>query len=221
MRMLVGMIALGLAARVASAQQPRLSLRFDAANVWARSDAPGSSTALSGPALGGEGRIAWGRFFLSVRYLEGRLQASSGTAGQPRQDLVDGAILLAARPVSWLELAVGPAARAYVTDSTTERWTVWRVRTRIEAPLTRGLSSYLELWRAFASDVNVPAGPGRVQGNGDRVPAARALLAALLVSHRRRLARSPGAERNARVIDRRGGDRTLLAGRQLREFLVA
>jgi hypothetical protein len=164
MRMLVWVVALGVAAQAAPAQQPRLSLRFDLANVWARSDAPGSSTALSGPALGGEGRMVFGRFFVSVRYLEGRLQASNGAAGQAHQELVDGAILLAAKPFSWLELAVGPAARAYVTDSTTERWTVWRVRTRVEAPLAQGLSSYVELWRAFQSDVNVAAGPGRVLG---------------------------------------------------------
>lgn len=164
MKVFVWAIALSVAARAAPAQQSGLSLRFDAANVWARSDAPGLSTSLSGPALGGEGRIVLGRFFISVHYLEGRLQANNGTAGQAHQELVDGSILLAARPLSWLELSVGPAARAYVTDSTTERWTVWRVRTRVEAPLTRGLSSYVELWRAFASDVNVAAGPGRVQG---------------------------------------------------------
>jgi hypothetical protein len=165
MKTIAMLTALSCVAGAARAQRAGFSLRFDAANVWARTDAVGLNSVLRGPAFGGEGRITLGRFFLSVRYLEGQLRLNSGAAQEVRQNLVDGAISLAARPFPWLEVSVGPAARAYVTDSTTERWMLWRVRTRIEAPLSpHGLSSYVELWRSFVSDINVPAGAGRVQG---------------------------------------------------------
>src|SRR2546430_14848580 len=62
-------------------------------------------------------------------------------------------------------MSVGPFVRAYVTDSVTERWVFWQARARVDAPIvTASLTSYLELWRALSSEVNLVAGAGRVQG---------------------------------------------------------
>src|SRR3989475_10381243 len=47
----------------------------------------------------------------------------------------------------------------------TERWVFWQARARADAPIvTSGLTSYVELWRAVSSQVNLVAGAGRVQG---------------------------------------------------------
>ena len=55
--------------------------------------------------------------------------------------------------------------RAYVADSVTERWVFWQARARVDAPIvTARLGSYVELWRALSSQLNVPSPPGRVQG---------------------------------------------------------
>src|SRR5256884_4444261 len=62
-------------------------------------------------------------------------------------------------------MSVGPFVRAYVTDGVTGRWVVWQARARADAPIvTSGLTSYVELWRAVSSQVNLVAGAGRVQG---------------------------------------------------------
>src|SRR2546426_4844750 len=45
------------------------------------------------------------------------------------------------------------------------RWVFWQARARADAPIvTSGLTSYVELWRAVSSQVNLVAGAGRVQG---------------------------------------------------------
>src|SRR5256885_8917872 len=44
-------------------------------------------------------------------------------------------------------------------------WVFWQARARVDAPIvTASLTSYLELWRALSSEVNLVAGAGRVQG---------------------------------------------------------
>src|SRR2546423_12543917 len=74
-------------------------------------------------------------------------------------------MLVAARPLPLLEMSVGPFLRAYVADAVTERWVFWQARARADAPIvTSGLTSYVELWRAVSSQVNLVAGAGRVQG---------------------------------------------------------
>jgi hypothetical protein len=94
--------------------------------------------------------------------LSGTLQTADQTV---KRDLIEGRLVVAARPVPWLEMSLGPFVRAYVTDSITERWLFWQARARFEAPIvTASLTSYVELWRALSSEVNLVAGAGRVQG---------------------------------------------------------
>ncbi len=136
MKTIVPIVILALAtpAFAGSQGRPTLGFRGDAGYVWVRSD---SAARLRGPVLGGEGRLV----------------------------LIEGRLVVSARPLPWLEMSVGPFVRAYVTDSVTERWVFWQARARVEAPIvTASLTSYVELWRALSSQVNLVAGAGRVQG---------------------------------------------------------
>jgi hypothetical protein len=112
--------------------------------------------------FGGEGRVVFNGFSLGLGLSSGTLQTADQAV---KRDLIEGRLVVAARPVPWLEMSVGPFVRAYVTDTVTERWVFWQARARVEAPIvTASLTSYVELWRAWSSDVNLVAGAGRVQG---------------------------------------------------------
>ena len=163
---LIGVLALAVPAFAHSQGWPTLAFRGDAGFVWVRSDtAAGAAGAirLRGPVLGGEGRLIFNGFSVGVGLSSGTLQtADQGTA---KRDLIEGHLLVAARPLPWLEMSLGPLVRAYVTDAATERWVVWQARARVDAPIvTSSLTSYLELWRAVSSQVNLAPGAGRVQG---------------------------------------------------------
>jgi len=158
---------LGLALVAQAQDRPTLAFRGDAAAVWLRQEtAPGVVQQLRGPALGAEARVNYGPFALGASLLEGNLDVLGGLAS--KRDVVEGRVLIAARALPWLEVSVGPLLRAYVTDSTTERWVVWQGRARADAPiLTTSLTSYVEVWRALSSRVTFPSAPlsaGRVQG---------------------------------------------------------
>ncbi len=163
---LIGVLAFAAPALSLSQGRPTLAFRGDAGFVWVRSDtAAGAASAirLRGPVLGGEGRLVFNGFSVGLGLSSGTLQvADQGTA---KRDLIEGRLLVAARPLPWLEMSVGPFVRAYVTNAVTERWVFWQARARVDAPIvTSGLTSYVELWRAVSSQVNLVAGAGRVQG---------------------------------------------------------
>jgi len=163
---LIGMLALAAPAIAWSQGRPSLAFRGDAGFVWVRSDSAAVGAAgaarLRGPVLGGEGRVVFNGFAVGVGLLSGTLQNGDQTV---KRDLIEGRLLVAARPVPWLEMSVGPFVRAYVTDSSSGRWVFWQARARVDAPIvTASLTSYVELWRALSSQVNLAAGAGRVQG---------------------------------------------------------
>src|SRR6059036_1896516 len=143
--------------------RPTLAFRGDAGFVWVRSDtAPAGAGAiqLRGPVLGGEGRLVFNGFSVGLGLSSGTLKAAD--QGTAKRDLIEGRLLVAARPLPWLEMSVGPFVRAYVTDAVTERWVFWQARARADAPIvTSGLTSYVELWRAVSSQVNLVAGATR------------------------------------------------------------
>jgi hypothetical protein len=145
--------------------RPTLAFRGDAGFVWVRNDttaAGAGAVRLRGPMFGGEGRVVFNGFSLGLGLSSGTLQTADQAV---KRDLIEGRLVVAARPAPWLEMSVGPFVRAYVTDSSTERWVFWQARARVEAPIvTASLTSYVELWRALSSDVNLVAGAGRVQG---------------------------------------------------------
>jgi hypothetical protein len=163
---LIGVLAFAAPVLVISQGRPTLGFRGDAGFVWLRSDtAPAGAGAirLRGPVLGGESRLVFNGFSVGLGLSSGTLQAANQTSA--KRDLIEGRLLVAARPLPWLEMSVGPLVRAYVTDAVTERWVFWQARARVDAPIvTSGLTSYVELWRAVSSQVNLVAGAGRVQG---------------------------------------------------------
>ncbi len=162
----IGMLTLVATAAAHSQGRPSLAFRGDAGFVWVRNDTTAAGAAgpvrLRGPMFGGEGRVVFNGFSLGLGLSSGTLQTADQAV---KRDLIEGRLVVAARPVPWLEMSVGPFVRAYVTDSVTERWVFWQARARVEAPIvTASLTSYVELWRALSSDVNLVAGAGRVQG---------------------------------------------------------
>jgi hypothetical protein len=163
---LIGILALATPAFARSQGRPTLAFRGDAGFVWVRSDSAAVGTAgaarLRGPVLGGEGRLVFNGFAVGLGLSSGTLQTADQAV---KRDLIEGRLVVAARPLPWLEMSVGPFVRAYVTDSVTERWVFWQARARGDAPImTASLTSYVELWRALSSRVNLVAGAGRVQG---------------------------------------------------------
>jgi len=165
-RTLAATCALMLAASAGSAQRrTSIALRADAFMMWVHSDTGLTRASLRGPGFGGEGRIAVNGLLFGLGLLEGQLKPSGAAATAPERDLVQGTLFAGGRLAPWLEMTVGPVVRAYVTDSTTERWVYWQARARVDAPIVVGkLGSYFEVWRALASDVNLPTGAGRMQG---------------------------------------------------------
>ena len=166
-RTIAGIFTLALAAASAAGAQhrPIIALRADALMMWVHSDTGVTHTSLRGPAFGGEGRVSVNDLVFGLGLLEGQLKPVGGVGGAPQRDVVQGTVFVGGRPVPWLEMTAGPVVRAYVTDSTTERWVFWQARARVDAPIVVGkLASYLEVWRAFSSDVNLPTGAGRIQG---------------------------------------------------------
>ncbi len=166
MKTLAATCALMLATSAATAQrQSSIALRADAFMMWVHSDTGLARASLRGPGFGGEGRLVVNGLLFGLGLLEGQLKPSSAAATAPPLDLVQGTVYVGGRLAPWLEMTVGPVVRAYVTDSSTERWVFWQARARVDAPIVVGkLGSYFEVWRALASDVNLPTGAGRIQG---------------------------------------------------------
>jgi hypothetical protein len=159
---------LALAAATAAAQsRPSIALRADAFMMWVHSDTGLARASLRGPGFGGEGRVAVNGLLFGLGLMEGQLKpaGATGSGPAPQLDVVQGTVFVGGRLAPWLEMTAGPVVRAYVTDSTTERWVFWQARARVDAPIVVGqLGSYLEVWRALASTVNLPTGAGRIQG---------------------------------------------------------
>jgi len=109
---LIGVLAFAAPALVISQGRPTLAFRGDAGFVWLRSDtaaAAGGAIRLRGPVLGGEGRLFFNRFGVGLALSSGTLQAvDQGTA---KRDLIEGRLVVAARPLPWLEMSVGPFVR--------------------------------------------------------------------------------------------------------------
>src|SRR2546421_724356 len=127
----------------------------------------GSRASLRGPGFGGEGRIAVNGLLFGLGLLEGQLKPSGAAATAPQLDLVQGTLFVGGRLAPWLEMTVGPVVRAYVADSTTERWVYWQARARVDAPIVMGkLGSYFEVWRGRALAPDLPTAAGRVPWGG-------------------------------------------------------
>ncbi len=147
-----------------------------------RSAVPSGTDQFSGTAFLGEGTLTVGRLSLDVSYLQGSLDPTGATLGGQR-DLVEGTVLLGARPARWLTLQAGPHARAYTLAGGTQRWLFWELRARAATAFVgSAVRGYAELWRAVAADANVPEPFDHAQGGevGMIVRLARAPVEARL-----------------------------------------
>ena len=121
----------------------------------------------SGAVVGGDGTLSFGRLELALSYVQGKVDSvgASAAAGGGGHDLVEGSVLLGARPLSWLTIATGAHARSYTLTSGTQRWVFWELRARAAgAFIGSAARGYVELWRALSADVNVPESFDHAQG---------------------------------------------------------
>lgn len=110
---------------------------------------------LSGAVFGGQGQLTFAnRITLDVGYWQGVLTPSAGQAAS--RDVVEGYFQLGARPLGWVSLRFGPHAWTYVSNAGTQRWFLMEGRARVQGEVFPEVQSYLELWRVFSANVNVP-----------------------------------------------------------------
>lgn len=110
---------------------------------------------LSGAVFGGQGQLVFARWItLDLAYLQGVLTPSAGQAAS--RDVVEGYAQIGARPLSWVSLRFGPHAWTYVSNAGTQRWFLMEGRARVQGEILPEIQSYLELWRVFSANVNVP-----------------------------------------------------------------
>lgn len=164
MRRTLLLASLSLAAGTLTAQTLAPTGIFTVGSTRIRSQ----SGQFSGAVVGGDGTLSFGRLELAVSYVQGKVDSvgTSGAAGAGGgHDLVEGSVLLGARPLSWLTIATGPHARSYTLTSGTQRWVFWELRARAAAAFIGSAArGYVELWRALSADVNVPESFDHAQG---------------------------------------------------------
>ena len=124
------------------------------ANVRAHSEAGLPSA--GGTVLGMTASARLRRFELGIHYLEGSLEA---------RDLVEGAMALRFVATPWLMLHAGPLIRRYDMPAGAERWTMWQLGARTEAPIVgTSVRGHALLWQGLGLSVNVPPGSGAARG---------------------------------------------------------
>lgn len=124
------------------------------ANVRAHSEAGLPSA--GGTVLGMTASARLRRFELGIHYLEGSLET---------RDLVEGAATLRYVTTPWLTLHAGRLIRRYDMPSGAERWTLWQLGARAEAPIGgTSVRGHALLWQGLGLSVNVPPGSGTARG---------------------------------------------------------
>lgn len=146
-----------------SAQGPRLVVGAGGAALRLQSSTRIGAGELNGIAPAAEGSLSVGRFALEGAYLEGTLHPGTGAVAS--QDVIDGTLLLSARPAAFVRLKGGVHARSYATPGGTTRWVLWEVRARGVAPLGgSAVNAYMEIWRVITSATAGPAPLDQGQG---------------------------------------------------------
>jgi hypothetical protein len=146
----------GVPARALAQRGPELWGYATATSVRERANLATRGLATSGTTFGGEGGIAWQFLSLRAGYAQGTL--STDGAQSLTHDYVESHAAVGVRLVPGFELVGGLLGRAFVTTEGTQRWTLWQLRARYEAPLfTPMVRGYAELWRAASGEVDSPA----------------------------------------------------------------
>ncbi len=157
-RTTAGLAALAcLTAPLAAQSRLRPLVEASAVALHLRSEVGPTTTTLSGTVVGGEGNLQLGPIGLTLGYVQGTLSpAGGGGVGGVSQDVVEGKLLIALRPASWLSLQGGPQARAYVSAGGTQRWLLWRVQARAEPELVPSrVRSFVALFQIVSADINL------------------------------------------------------------------
>ena len=111
-----------------------------------------ASEELRGLIRGLEGGVEFGRLLLRMRYAEGSLRPRGSDM---KHDIAESYLLVGMRVVGGLELGGGLQARAFTTSPGTERWMLWQLRARYEAPVVMQMvHAYAELWQSPIGSVN-------------------------------------------------------------------
>jgi len=112
-----------------------------------------STQKLSGASFGFQGQIVYlNRITIDLGYWQGKLNG----VGTGDRDVVEGFAQIGARPLSWLSLRAGPHAWTYISDAGTQRWFLWEGRAHAQGQVLPAVQSYLEVWKVFSANVNVP-----------------------------------------------------------------
>lgn len=112
-----------------------------------------SQSALRGVVVGGEGRVRVGRLMVDGAYREGTLSTYDRVE---TRDYAEGHLLVMVATLPGIELGIGPHARAFITNTGTQRWLFWSLRLRGERDLIAPtIAGYVELWRSLSAKVNV------------------------------------------------------------------
>lgn len=152
-------LAMLLAAPTLAAQQPHFGAGISVSQMRVHSSVVDVDEALDGSAVGLElsGRLGVG--FLTVEYLQAQL--APGTPLTIARDVSEGAVLVGIEPWTWLRLSTGVHRRHFATDAGAQRWTLWEMRLRAQAPLVPRLANgYAELRPAITGAVSFPGAWG-------------------------------------------------------------
>jgi hypothetical protein len=107
----------------------------------------------SGAAFGFQSQFLYlNRITIDLGYWQGKLNGVQ----TGNRDVVEGFAQIGARPLDWLSLRVGPHAWTYVSDAGTQRWFLWEGRAHAQGQVLPAVQSYLEVWKVFSANVNVP-----------------------------------------------------------------
>ncbi len=149
----LGGVACGLAITAAVLEAQSFGARAAVAFVRETVGQAGDTQLRSGSTWGGEGAFGLGPATLTVRYLQGSIDAAAGTAPA---DFVEGQALLMVRPLRWVAVGFGPHARSFVEPGGTQRWLMWEVHGQGVAPLVGSfLEAYLEGWAVVGSSIDL------------------------------------------------------------------
>jgi hypothetical protein len=141
------------AAPLAAQHKPWWNAEISGIGMRLNSRTGQSTQKWSGAAFGFQSQFLYlNRITIDLGYWQGTL---NGVQTGDR-DVVEGFAQIGARPLDWLSLRVGPHAWTYVSDAGTQRWFLWEGRARAQGQVLPAVQSYIEVWKVFSANVNVP-----------------------------------------------------------------
>ena len=128
----------------------------------------------AGAVIGVEGRVGIGPVSVDLSYAQGTLNPE--VAGAESRDYVEGDAYLSVVTFPGVILRAGPHARAYISETGTQRWLFWTGHLRGDFSLitSPAIVAFAEAWLAWSADVNVSEefdrARGAIVGMSARIP---------------------------------------------------